>query len=269
MLNMGLGLAAVLIPAQIVFGHLTGEYTAKYQPSKFTAIEGRWQTEQPARLLPLAWPDVENERNALEVAVPYLGSFVDTGSFTSRGARHRHRPEGAAAAVPDPVLFVPHHGRDRPADAGDVVGRHVASGRGWDRTPRAFLWMTFLRLPAGLHRRARRLVHCRSWPAAVGGVRTAEDGGRGDAEPRCRRSVDIADRVRHRLYTDLLSRHLLHLSPAEGGARCVAAEAEAGFARSGRCRRRGNPPRRPPAGAVAEGPPSQAIHFDHLPRSGR
>jgi cytochrome bd-type quinol oxidase subunit 1 len=63
MLAMGLGLAAVLTPAQIVVGHLNGEYTAEHQPAKFTAIEGRWQTEQPARLLLLAWPDIAAERN--------------------------------------------------------------------------------------------------------------------------------------------------------------------------------------------------------------
>jgi cytochrome d ubiquinol oxidase subunit I len=83
MLEMGLGLAAVFVPTQIVLGHLNGAYTAEHQPSKFTAIEGRWQTEQPARLILFAWPDAENERNLYELAVPYLGSFVDTGSFTS------------------------------------------------------------------------------------------------------------------------------------------------------------------------------------------
>jgi cytochrome bd ubiquinol oxidase subunit I len=38
---MGLGLAAVLIPVQLFFGHLNGEYVGKYQPSKMAAIEAR------------------------------------------------------------------------------------------------------------------------------------------------------------------------------------------------------------------------------------
>ena len=41
MLRMGLYLAAVLVPIQIFFGHLTGDYIHDYQPPKFAAIEGR------------------------------------------------------------------------------------------------------------------------------------------------------------------------------------------------------------------------------------
>src|ERR1700741_4822001 len=40
MLHMGLYLAAVLMPAQLFFGHLTGDYVHDYQPIKFAAIEG-------------------------------------------------------------------------------------------------------------------------------------------------------------------------------------------------------------------------------------
>src|SRR6266481_1655982 len=49
MLRMGLSLAAVLLPVQIFFGHLTGDYVHDYQPAKFAAIEGRWHDEKPAR----------------------------------------------------------------------------------------------------------------------------------------------------------------------------------------------------------------------------
>ncbi|TCG02912.1 cytochrome ubiquinol oxidase subunit I, partial [Paraburkholderia steynii] len=48
MLRMGLGLASVLIPLQIFFGHLAGDYIHDLQPVKFAAIEGRWADEQPA-----------------------------------------------------------------------------------------------------------------------------------------------------------------------------------------------------------------------------
>src|ERR1700739_908816 len=41
MLGMGLGLAAVLVPVQIFFGHLCGDYVHEYQPAKFAAIEAR------------------------------------------------------------------------------------------------------------------------------------------------------------------------------------------------------------------------------------
>ncbi len=48
MLRMGLYLAAVLVPIQLFFGHLNGDYIHDYQPAKFAAIEGRWHDEQPA-----------------------------------------------------------------------------------------------------------------------------------------------------------------------------------------------------------------------------
>jgi len=48
MLAMGLGLAAVLVPVQLFFGHLNGRYVGKHQPSKMAAIEARWNDEKPA-----------------------------------------------------------------------------------------------------------------------------------------------------------------------------------------------------------------------------
>jgi cytochrome d ubiquinol oxidase subunit I len=70
----------VLIPIQLGLGHLNGRYTEKYQPSKFTAIEGRWQTEQPARLILIAWPDPEYGRNLFEIKLP-----THPGNRGSRG----------------------------------------------------------------------------------------------------------------------------------------------------------------------------------------
>src|SRR6202161_2321729 len=58
MLRMGLYLAAVIIPIQLVIGHFNGEYVVHHQPAKMAAIEARWQTEQPASEVLLAWPDV-------------------------------------------------------------------------------------------------------------------------------------------------------------------------------------------------------------------
>src|SRR6202040_2962615 len=66
MLGMGLFLAAVLVPIQIFFGHLTGDYVHDYQPMKFAAIEGRWHDEQPAGEVLLAIPDLATETNRYE-----------------------------------------------------------------------------------------------------------------------------------------------------------------------------------------------------------
>ena len=49
MLHWGLGVAAVLIPVQLFFGHLTGKYVYEHQPTKFAAIEARWHPQQPDR----------------------------------------------------------------------------------------------------------------------------------------------------------------------------------------------------------------------------
>lgn len=48
MLRMGLYLAAVLVPVQMFFGHLNGEYVVRHQPAKMAAIEARWHDEKPA-----------------------------------------------------------------------------------------------------------------------------------------------------------------------------------------------------------------------------
>src|SRR5439155_2376396 len=84
MLRMGLYLAAVLLPFQLVFGHLNGEYIVHHQPSKMAAIEARWHDEQPASEVLLAWPDVANRRNLFAITLPPpFGSLIDSDSLTA------------------------------------------------------------------------------------------------------------------------------------------------------------------------------------------
>jgi cytochrome d ubiquinol oxidase subunit I len=84
MLRMGLYLAAVLVPVQIFFGHLVGDYVHNYQPAKFAAIEGRWHDEQPAGEVLIALPDEASETNRYEIKIPILGSLIGSMSFTSK-----------------------------------------------------------------------------------------------------------------------------------------------------------------------------------------
>jgi cytochrome bd ubiquinol oxidase subunit I len=84
MLGMGLFFAAVLVPVQIFFGHLTGDYVHGHQPAKFAAIEGRWHDEQPAGEVLIAIPDPAAETNHYEIKVPVLGSLIASMSFTSK-----------------------------------------------------------------------------------------------------------------------------------------------------------------------------------------
>ena len=84
MLRMGLFLAAVLVPVQLVFGHFVGDYVHDYQPAKFAAIEGRWHDEQPASEVVIALPDPTTETNKYEIKIPVLGSIIASMSLTSK-----------------------------------------------------------------------------------------------------------------------------------------------------------------------------------------
>jgi cytochrome bd ubiquinol oxidase subunit I len=84
MLRMGLYLAAVLVPLQLLFGHLTGEYVHDTQPAKFAAIEARWYDEEPASEVLIAIPDEGAQNNHYALSVPLLGSFVASMNLTSR-----------------------------------------------------------------------------------------------------------------------------------------------------------------------------------------
>ena len=84
MLRMGLYLAAVLLPVQLVFGHLNGVYIVHHQPAKIAAIEGRWHDQKPASEVLLAWPDVEHHRNLFPITLPApFGSLIDSESLTA------------------------------------------------------------------------------------------------------------------------------------------------------------------------------------------
>lgn len=84
MLRMGLFLAAILMPCQLLLGHLNGDYVHEKQPAKFAAIEARWHDEQPAAEVVIALPDEKRETNHLELKIPVLGSLVATSTLNSR-----------------------------------------------------------------------------------------------------------------------------------------------------------------------------------------
>jgi cytochrome d ubiquinol oxidase subunit I len=84
MLRMGLFLGAVLVPVQLFFGHLNGDYVHNYQPAKFAAIEARWHDEQPASEVLIAVPDPASETNLYAISIPVLGSLIGSMSFDSK-----------------------------------------------------------------------------------------------------------------------------------------------------------------------------------------
>jgi cytochrome bd ubiquinol oxidase subunit I len=84
MLRMGLYLAAILVPVQLFFGHLTGDYVHDRQPIKFAAIEGRWHDEQPASEVLFGLPDSASQTNRYAISIPVLGSLIGSLSFNSK-----------------------------------------------------------------------------------------------------------------------------------------------------------------------------------------
>src|SRR5438046_4417891 len=77
-LRVGLTLAALLIPLQIVVGDMHGLNTLHHQPAKIAAMEGVWQTERGAPLLLFAVPDSETRSNRFVLEVPELASIILT-----------------------------------------------------------------------------------------------------------------------------------------------------------------------------------------------
>jgi cytochrome d ubiquinol oxidase subunit I len=79
-LRVGLTVAAIAAPLQIVAGDMHGLNTLEYQPQKIAAMEAIWATERGAALRLFAIPDETTRSNHLEVAVPQLGSLILTHS---------------------------------------------------------------------------------------------------------------------------------------------------------------------------------------------
>ncbi|MDR6536623.1 cytochrome ubiquinol oxidase subunit I [Variovorax soli] len=78
MMRVGLTLAAVLVPVQIVVGDMHGLNTLKHQPAKIAAMEGVWETARGVPLLLFAIPDGESRSNRFEIAVPRGASLILT-----------------------------------------------------------------------------------------------------------------------------------------------------------------------------------------------
>jgi cytochrome bd ubiquinol oxidase subunit I len=147
MLRMGLFLAAVLVPAQIFFGHLTGDYVHDDQPVKFAAIEARWHDEQPAGEVLLAIPDPATETNAYEIKIPVLGSLIGSMSFSSKEVGLTDFP-----SQDRPPILIPFFAFRIMVGCGLVmlalawIGSYLNITGGIERN-RLLLWLTFLSFP--------------------------------------------------------------------------------------------------------------------------
>lgn len=60
-----------------LIGDVNGVEVAKYQPTKFAAMESLWETQKGAPTYLLAIPDSKNEKNSVEILpIPKLASFL-------------------------------------------------------------------------------------------------------------------------------------------------------------------------------------------------
>lgn len=149
MLTMALRLAAILVPLQLLFGHLAGDYVHDKQPAKFAAIEGRWETQQPAAEILLAWPDSKAETSRYAISVPYLGSLIGSMSLTSKELGIKSFP-----AANRPPVAIPFFAFRVMVGCGLLMlaiawlGTWLSFG---DRIldARLFQWATFLSFPLG------------------------------------------------------------------------------------------------------------------------
>jgi cytochrome d ubiquinol oxidase subunit I len=147
MLHMGLFLAALLVPIQIFFGHLNGDYVHRYQPPKFAAIEGRWHDEQPAGEVLLAIPNPAAETNNYEIKIPVLGSLIASRSFTSKEVGLTDFP-----VQNRPPVIIPFFTFRIMVGCGLIMlviawlGSYL-SVKGRIAQSRSFLWLVFLSFP--------------------------------------------------------------------------------------------------------------------------
>ncbi len=147
MLRMGLVLGALLLPVQLLFGHLNGDYVHRWQPAKFAAIEARWHDEQPASEVLIAIPDEAAEKNRFALSIPVLGSLIGSMSFDSRevGLTSFQREDR-------PPVLIPFFAFRVMAGCGVVLlvlgwwgSFLLARGRVQER--RKLLWLVFLSFP--------------------------------------------------------------------------------------------------------------------------
>ncbi len=78
-LMLSMGLAAVMTVAQPATGHVVAEAVAHYQPAKFAALEGLWETQSNAPFTIGGLPDEETEETHYAIHIPGLLSYLTYG----------------------------------------------------------------------------------------------------------------------------------------------------------------------------------------------
>ncbi|MEO1708772.1 MAG: cytochrome ubiquinol oxidase subunit I [Pseudomonadota bacterium] len=75
-LKVAIGLAAAVIPVQILVGDMHGLNTLEHQPQKVAAMEGNWETRGNVPLVLFALPNSETRSNDYEISIPSGASLI-------------------------------------------------------------------------------------------------------------------------------------------------------------------------------------------------
>ncbi|GAB7267112.1 hypothetical protein DZS_39970 [Dickeya ananatis] len=168
-------MALIVAPIQALLGDMHGLNTLKYQPAKIAAIEGHWDNPpgEPTPLILVGWPDMERETTRYALEIPYLGSLILTHSLDKQVPALKSFPKDERPN--SPVVFWSFRimvGLGMLMILLGVLGL-------WLRW-RQRLYQSrpfFVVHPAdgaiGVDSHSGRLVHHRSRPTAVGGLRLA------------------------------------------------------------------------------------------------
>jgi cytochrome d ubiquinol oxidase subunit I len=147
MVTMGMLLATVLLPLQLLIGDLHGVNTLEHQPQKLAAIEGIWEggPGQPAILF--AIPDEDEEMNHAEIAIPKLASLYLTHSWDGHVEGLKDFPKDERPPVALPFYAFRLMVGMWLLMVGITAWAWIVRGRGYDS--RAFLSAATACIPAG------------------------------------------------------------------------------------------------------------------------
>jgi cytochrome bd ubiquinol oxidase subunit I len=73
-----------LVAGVLIFlgGHTMGQYMREVQPMKLAALEGLWETEQPASFSLLTIGDLSGKKEVWSIRIPYAMSFLACNNFS-------------------------------------------------------------------------------------------------------------------------------------------------------------------------------------------
>jgi cytochrome d ubiquinol oxidase subunit I len=104
-LGWALVAAAFFAPLQIVLGDISGRQVSAEQPAKLAAMEAHWETNttEGAPFAVIAFPDMQGEKNSLEIAIPSGLSLLVSHSMKGKVLGLKEFPRENRPNVP--VLF--------------------------------------------------------------------------------------------------------------------------------------------------------------------